>query len=184
MTFGKTFPSENDRFTGLAKRMGELQVEAYRIEYDWEDIFFVRPANVYGTCDNFDLKNTMVIPSLIKSAMDGENPFVVWGYGSPIRGFIHTKDVARGMVTVFEKSIRKPVNLGSGVGVNIKEIVGIIVQNLETNPEIVWDISKPAGDKKRLMEMSRARFLDLNQESPLRKVSKRLWNGIKIIRIK
>ena len=83
--------------------MGGLQVEAYRIEYDWEDIFFVRPANVYGTCDNFDLKNTMVIPSLIKSAMGGENPFVVWGYGSPIRGFIHTKDLARGMVTVFEK---------------------------------------------------------------------------------
>ena len=83
--------------------MGGLQVEAYRIEYDWEGILFVRPANVYDTCDNFDLKNTMVIPSLIKSAMGGENPFVVWGYGSPIRGFIHTKDLARGMVTVFEK---------------------------------------------------------------------------------
>ena len=50
--------------------MGELQVEAYRIEYDWEDIFIVRPANVYGTYDNFDQKNAMVIPSLIKRAMD------------------------------------------------------------------------------------------------------------------
>jgi GDP-L-fucose synthase len=67
----KTFPSENDRFAGWAKRMGELQVEAYRIEYDWEDIFIVRPANVYGTYDNFDPKNAMVIPSLIKRAMDG-----------------------------------------------------------------------------------------------------------------
>jgi len=156
MTFGKTFPSENDRFTGLAKRMGELQVEAYRIEYDWEDIFIVRPANVYGTYDNFDPKNAMVIPSLIKRAMDGENPFVVWGDGSPIRDFIHAKDVARGMMIVFKKSIRQPVNLGSGVGVNIKKIVEIIGQNLDTNPEIVWDTSKPAGDKKRLMDMTRA----------------------------
>ena len=144
----------------------------------------MRPDNVYGTCDNFDLKNTMVIPSLIKCAMDGENAFVVWGDGSPIRDFIHAKDVARGMMTVFEKSIQQPVNLVSGVGVNIKEIIEIIVQNLETNPEIVWDISEPVGDKKRLMDMSRARFLDLNRESPLRKVSKRLWNGIKIIGIK
>ena len=89
----------------------------------------------------------MVIPSLIKRAMDGENPFVVWGDGSPIRDFIHAKDVARGMMTVFEKSIQQPVNLVSGVGVNIKEIIEIIVQNLETNPEIVWNISEPAGEK-------------------------------------
>ena len=124
----------------------------------------MRPANVYGTYDNFDPKNAMVIPSLIKRAMDGENPFVVWGDGSPIRDFIHAKDVARGMMTVFEKSIRQPVNLGSGVGVNIKEIIEIIVQNLETNPEIVWDISEPAGDKKRLMDMSRARYFGFEPE--------------------
>jgi GDP-L-fucose synthase len=78
----------------------------------------------------------------------GENPFVVWGDGSPIRDLIHSRDVARGMMTVFEKSIRQPINLGSGVGVNIKKIVEIIGQNLETNHEIVWDSSKPAGYKK------------------------------------
>ena len=61
----KTFPSPKDRFAGWAKRMGELQAEAYRIEYRWNDIFIVRPANVYGPWDNFDPNNAMVIPSLI-----------------------------------------------------------------------------------------------------------------------
>ena len=56
----KTFPSPNDRFAGWAKRMGELQAEAYAIEYGWKDIAIVRPANVYGPFDNFDPTNAMV----------------------------------------------------------------------------------------------------------------------------
>jgi GDP-L-fucose synthase len=70
----KTFPSPNDRFAGWAKRMGELQAEAYRIEYGWDKISIVRPANVYGPYDNFDPANAMVIPSLIHRAVSGENP--------------------------------------------------------------------------------------------------------------
>lgn len=155
----KTFPSENDRFAGWAKRMGELQAEAYRIEYGWNDIYIVRPANVYGPYDNFDPENAMVIPSLIKRALDGENPLVVWGDGTPIRDFIHAKDVARGMMLVMEKGITQPVNLGSGNGVSISEIVEIIVNNMEKKPEVVWDISKPSGDKKRLMDISRAKSI-------------------------
>lgn len=153
----KTFPSANDRFAGWAKRMGELQAEAYRIEYGWEDIFIVRPANVYGPYDNFDPNNAMVIPSLIKRALDGENPLMVWGDGSPIRDFIHAKDVALGMLKVFESNETRPVNLGSGIGVSIKEIVDVIVNEMGAKPDVVWDTTKPAGDRKRLMDISRAR---------------------------
>ena len=63
-----TFPSPNDRFAGWAKRMGELQAEAYKIEYGWDKISIVRPANVYGPFDNFDPENAMVVPSLIRLA--------------------------------------------------------------------------------------------------------------------
>lgn len=160
----KTFPSKNDRFAGWAKRMGELQSEAYRIEYGWENIAIVRPANVYGPYDNFDPKNAMVIPSIIKRALDGENPLTIWGDGSAIRDFIHAKDVARGMMFVVEKGYSEPINLGSGTGVSIKEIVEIIVDNMENRPEIVWDTSKPSGDKKRLMDMSRAEALGFKPE--------------------
>lgn len=155
----KTFPSENDKFAGWAKRMGELQAEAYAIEYGWRQIAIVRPANVYGPYDNFDPENAMVIPSLIKRALDGENPLTVWGDGSPIRDFIHAKDVARGMLTALEQCPGYPVNLGSGVGSSIKQIVDIIVKNMEKKPDVVWDTSKPAGDKKRLMDISKAKAL-------------------------
>ena len=155
----KTFPSKNDRFAGWAKRMGELQAQAYEIEYGWKNIVIVRPANVYGPYDNFDPNNAMVIPSLIKRAIDGQNPLTVWGDGSAIRDFIHARDVARGMMLVMEKSVSEPVNLGSGTGVSIKRIVEIIVDNMETKPEVVWDTSMPSGDKKRLMDISRAKSI-------------------------
>lgn len=153
----KTFPSPNDRFAGWAKRMGELQAEAYKIEYNWDKISIVRPANVYGPYDNFDPNNAMVIPSLIKRAMDGENPLTVWGDGSPIRDFIHASDVARGMLLAIEKGINEPINLGSGTGVTIKEIAEIVAANVPGGPlDIVWDVTKPRGDAKRLMDMTRA----------------------------
>lgn len=153
----KTFPSPNDRFAGWAKRMGELQAEAYKIEYNWDKISIVRPANVYGSYDNFDPANAMVIPSLIRRAMDGERPLTVWGDGSPIRDFIHARDVARGMMLAVEKGINVPINLGSGTGVTIKQIAEIVAANVPGAPvELVWDTTKPSGDAKRLMDMTRA----------------------------
>jgi GDP-L-fucose synthase len=153
----KTFPSPNDRFAGWAKRMGELQAEAYKIEYNWDKISIVRPANVYGPYDNFDPNNAMVIPSLIKRALDGERPLTVWGDGSPIRDFIHARDVARGMMLAVEKGINQPINLGSGTGVTIKEIAEIVAATIPGGPiDITWDITKPKGDAKRLMDMTRA----------------------------
>lgn len=155
----KTFPSENDKFAGWAKRMGELQAEAYRIEHDWNRVSIVRPATIYGPYDNFDPENAMVIPALIKRAVEGEDPFVIWGDGSAVRDFIHAKDVAEGMLLVMEKGVSEPVNLGSGTGVTIKKIAEIIVGCLERKPKIVWDRTKPSGDKIRLMDISRARRL-------------------------
>ena len=163
----KTFPSVNDKFAGWAKRMGELQAEAYRIEYDWNDISIVRPANVYGTYDNFDPENAMVIPSLIKRALDGEDPLVVWGDGSAIRDFIHARDVASGMLLVMEKEENRPVNIGSGIGCSIKEIVDVIISNMKNKPKVVWDTSKPSGDKKRLMDITRAKSIGFKPDVPI-----------------
>jgi len=151
-----TFPSPHDRFAGWAKRMGELQAEAYKIEYGWDKISIVRPANVYGSFDNFDQNNAMVIPSLIRRVTDGENPLTVWGDGSQIRDFIHARDVARGMMLMVEKGVNEPVNLGSGEGVSIRELVEVIVDNVQGPIKVVWDTSKPSGDAKRIMNMDRA----------------------------
>lgn len=155
----KTFPSKNDWFAGWAKRMGELQAEACRIEYNWDNLSVARPANVYGPYDNFDLENAMVVPSLIKRAVEGQDPLVVWGDGSQVRDFIYTQDVARGILLVAKSGETQPVNIGSGHGYSIKELVDTIVENLPKKPKVIWDASKPQGDKKRVLDISRARAL-------------------------
>ncbi len=154
-----TFPSENDRFAGWAKRMGELQAEAYRIQYGWDRIAIVRPSNVYGPYDNFDLENAMVVPSLVKRAIDGENPFTVWGDGSAERDFVHAKDVARGMLLVAERMPGVPVNLGTGAGVSVRRLVETILDRLDRRPEVRWDTSRPTGDRRRVMDIRRAEAL-------------------------
>ncbi len=148
----KTFPSENDWYAGWAKRIGEMNVEAYIKEYDWNKASIVRPANVYGPHDNFG-QWSMVIPSLIKKAHENDK-LSVWGDGSPIRDIIHAEDVARGMIHMVENKVTEPINLGSGTGVTIKEVAEIVSEYF--GKEIVWDKTKPSGDAKRLMDMSKA----------------------------
>ena len=157
-----TFPSDNDRFAGWAKRIGELQAQAYEIQYKWNKISIVRPANVYGPYDNFDPDSAMVIPSLINRACSGERPLNVWGDGSPIRDFIYSDDVADGMIEVVKQGYNKPINLGSGKGVSIKEIAVSIVDKMSDNCEIVWDTDKPSGDEKRIMNTDRAKSIGIN----------------------
>ena len=117
-----TYPSPNDKFAGWVKGFPELQAEAYSIEYSWNNISIVRPANVYGPFDNFDINNAMVIPSLIKRALSESGPLIVWGDGSAVRDFIYSSDVARGMLMAVE-NINTPINLGSGGGVKIKMLL-------------------------------------------------------------
>jgi len=150
-----TFPSDNDRFAGWAKRIGELQAQAYSIQYGWNCVSIVRPANVYGPYDNFDPENAMVVPSLIRKALENDH-LDVWGDGSPIRDFIHSKDVALGMIHVVEKGVTEPVNLGSGDGVTIKTIVDFVVEHCGKDIEVRWDTTKPRGDARRVFDMSRA----------------------------
>lgn len=151
----KTFPSDNDRFAGWAKRIGELQAQAYSIQYGWDCVSIVRPANVYGPYDNFDPENAMVIPSLIRKSLENDK-LSVWGDGSPIRDFIHSKDVALGMLHMVENKITKPVNLGSGDGVSIKTIVDLVVKHCGRDIDVEWDTTKPTGDARRLFDMTLA----------------------------
>lgn len=153
------FPSKNDWFPGWAKRVGELQAEAYRIEYGWDGIVIVRPANVYGPYDNFDLDNAMVVPSLIRRVVSGEDPLRVWGDGSTRRDFVYAQDVADGMLLAMKSLPSKPVNLGSGVGTSIKELADTIGAAVGTQPTIQWDLTKPSGDPSRILDISRARAL-------------------------
>ncbi len=165
----ESVPSDNDKAPGYVKRMAELELESYAIEHGWKNIAIVRPANIYGPYDNFDSVNAMVVPSLIKKAVDNNGTMEVWGDGSQERDLIHSKDVARGMIMVAERMPGQAVNLGSGQTYSIRELVEVIVGNLENKPEIIWDTSKPSGDAKRFLDTQKARSMGFYREISLEK---------------
>ena len=161
-------PSKNDWYAGWAKRMGELQAETYKIQYNWDRISIVRPANVFGKKDNFDKETSMVIPALISRIEEGESPLNVWGNGSAVRDFIYAKDVAKICCFLVENEITQPVNAGTGQGISIKQLVETIVKYTINKPEIVWDATKPTGDPKRILNVDRLRSLvGFNDFTPL-----------------
>ena len=148
------FPSKHDWYGGWAKRMGEMQLETYKIQYGLKNYSIIRPANVYGPYDDFS-ETSMVIPSLIKRIYKKEDPFEVWGDGSSIRDFIYSEDVANAMLYAVKNEINEPLNVGSGKGVSIKELVDTIIDIADYKPEIKWDINKPSGDKQRILNTER-----------------------------
>jgi GDP-L-fucose synthase len=164
-----------DMFPGWAKRMAELQIKAYKIQYSLDNFAIVRPCNVYGPGDNFDPKNAMVIPSLMYRIYHKEDPVVVWGDGSAIRDFAYSKDVAQGVIlALYHGTGGRYVNLGSGKGYSIKELVETLRSFLDFNYE--FDTTKPSGFPKRVMDISLARnMLGYNPMTSLLEGLKKTW---------
>ena len=147
-----------DMFPGWAKRMAEMQIQAYRTQYSLENFAVVRPCNVYGPGDNFDPKNAMVIPSLMSRIRRGENPLVVWGDGSAIRDFAYSRDVAEGVILALHHGTGgRYVNLGSGIGCSIRELVETLQRVVPF--EYRFDTTKSAGFPKRVMDISLSKRL-------------------------
>jgi len=170
----KTYPSENDKYAGWVKRLGELQLDCFETHYGLKNYSIVRPANIYGEYDEFGEEST-VIASLVKKAYHDNNDILsVWGDGTPIRDFIHAEDVARGILLSYENKITEPINLGSGNGVRIKDIAEIIANHY--SQEIEYDTTKPNGDNKRLMDMTRANsygfYPEVDLETGIKRVIK------------
>jgi GDP-L-fucose synthase len=179
-----TFPSPNDKYAGWAKRIGELQTETYKIQYGFDRFSIVRPANVFGSYDNFNPNNAMVIPSLIRKAQENDI-LEVWGDGSPIRDFIYADDVAKGMIFAVENKITKPLNLGSGVGYTIKEVVDLVVKHSGKDLEVKWLSDKPNGDQKRLFDMSTAKSygweIEIGLDDGIKKTTEWFLNNKEIL---
>jgi len=153
-----------DTFPGWAKRMAEKQIEAYRIE-NGIGYSIVRLANVFGPGDNFDPENAMVISSLMAKIRRGDNPVVVWGDGSPVRDFLYSKDAAEGIIQAlycgtqtYSLTQNDPqnefINLGSGVGYSIRELVETLHSFIDFNYEFNME---GASFSKRIMDISLAR---------------------------
>jgi len=163
-------------FAGWAKRMAELQIHAYKVQYNLKNFSVVRPCNVYGPGDNFDPDNAMVIPTLMYRIHQKENPVLVWGDGSAIRDFVYSRDVAEGVILALYHGTKSSfVNLGSGRGYPIKELVETLHSFLDFNYE--FDTSKPSGFPKRIMDISLAKkLIDYNPTTSLLDGLKQTWD--------
>jgi len=153
-------PKQNDRIPGIAKRIGELQAEAYNLEYGWDAVRILRPANVYGPHDDFNPLTAQVIPALIARIFSGESPLSVWGDGSATRDFIYSDDVAHWIIkSLVDAPSGIPINIGGGEPISIKKLVDTLINIINPKLVINWDREKPAGDPARLLAIDRAREL-------------------------
>ncbi len=155
------YPEETNAPYGLAKKMLLVQSQAYRAEYGFNSIFLL-PVNLYGPGDNFDPASSHVIPALIKKcvdAIDSSADYIeCWGTGSASREFIYVADAAEGILLATEHyNGSEPVNIGAGFEITIKELAEKIVELTGFTGEVRWDSSKPDGQPRRRLDVSKAK---------------------------
>ena len=157
------YPEETNAPYGLAKKMLLVQSQAYRTQYGFNSIFLL-PVNLYGPGDNFNPESSHVIPALIKKCVDaieqGKNYIECWGTGNVSREFIYVADAAEGILLATELyNGAEPVNIGAGFEITIKELVEKIVKLTGFAGKIRWDPTKPDGQPRRRLDVSKAKEL-------------------------
>jgi GDP-L-fucose synthase len=155
------YPEETNAPYGLAKKMMLVQSQGYREEYGFNSIFLL-PVNLYGPNDNFDPTSSHVIPALIKKCVDAvennDQEIVVWGTGRASREFLYVDDAVEGILLASERyDSSEPVNIGSSFEITIKDLINIIVKETGFTGEIQWDTTKPDGQPRRKLDVSRAK---------------------------
>lgn len=157
------YPEETNAPYGLAKKMMLVQAQSYRQQYGFNAIYLL-PVNLYGPRDNFDLQTSHVIPALIRKFVEandsGAKEVVLWGDGSPTREFLYVEDAAEGVVLATERYAEPlPVNLGTGEEVSIKTLAEMIAAEVNYTGRFVWDTTKPNGQPRRGLDVTRAKQL-------------------------
>jgi dTDP-glucose 4,6-dehydratase/GDP-L-fucose synthase len=155
------YPEETNAPYGIAKKALLTQSKAYRKQYDFNSIYLM-PVNLYGPRDDFDLETSHVIPAIIRKCIEareqGDESITAWGTGEPTREFLYVKDAAEGILDATEAYNQSvPVNLGSGSEISIQDLIELIAEQTDFDGEIEWDTSKPDGQPRRRLDVSRAK---------------------------
>ena len=155
------YPEETNAPYGLAKKMLLVQAQAYRQQYGFNAVYLL-PVNLYGPGDSMDLRNSHVIPALIRKCLEakeaGARSVEVWGTGTPTREFLYVDDAARGIMLAAERYDKPdPVNLGSSEEISIRDLVGLIAELTGFEGELVFDATKPDGQPRRKLNVERAK---------------------------
>ena len=155
------YPEETNAPYGVAKKALLVGAQSYREQYGLNSIMLL-PVNLYGPRDNFDLQSSHVIPALIRKMVEaqqrGESSVTLWGDGTPTREFLYVEDCARGLFMAGrDYNGAEPVNLGTGIEIAIKDLAETVAAATGFDGEIMWDATKPNGQPRRQLDVSRAR---------------------------
>jgi GDP-L-fucose synthase len=167
------YPEETNAPYGVAKKALLVGAQAYREQYGLNTVYLL-PVNLYGPGDNFDLETSHVIPALVRKMIEaqerGEGGVVLWGDGSPTREFLYVEDCAEGIFLASQRyDGAEPVNLGTGEEISIRDLAELIAELTGFEGELVWDTSKPKGQPRRQLDVSRAEQLfGFQARTPLR----------------
>jgi len=154
------YPEETNAPYGIAKKTLLVGAQGYREQYGLETVYLL-PVNLFGPRDNFDLETSHVIPALIRKMVEaqdrGESEILLWGDGSPTREFLYVDDCAEGIwLAATQYDGAEPVNLGTGEEISIRELAELVGELTGYEGEIVWDTTKPNGQPRRKLDVSRA----------------------------
>ena len=163
------YPEETNAPYGIAKKTHLVGGQAYRAQYGM-DVIHLLPVNLYGPRDNFDLDTSHVIPALIRKMEESPERVVLWGDGSPTREFLYVEDCAEGIALAAARyDGAEPVNLGSGQEISIHDLAELVADVVGFEGEVEWDTSKPNGQPRRQLDVTRARELfGFEARTPLR----------------
>jgi GDP-L-fucose synthase len=155
------YPEETNAPYGIAKKMLLVQGQAYRSQYGFRAIHLL-PVNLYGPHDNFDPASSHVIPALIRKFVEaaeaGAPEVVCWGTGTATREFLFVEDCARAIVDATEQyDEAEPVNIGAGFEISIRDLAVLIAELVGFQGDLVFDSTKPDGQPRRSLDVSRAR---------------------------
>jgi GDP-L-fucose synthase len=157
------YPEETNAPYGVAKKTLLVGATSYREQYGLDSVYLL-PVNLYGPRDNFDLETSHVIPALIRKTVEaqkrGEPEIVLWGDGSPTREFLYVDDCAEGIWLAAQRyDGAEPVNLGTGEEISIRNLAELVAELTGYEGEIVWDATRPNGQPRRKLDVSRAEEL-------------------------
>jgi len=165
------YPQLESAAYSIAKKTGLVASQAYRQQYGLNSVVLV-PGNMYGEYDNFDLEQSHVIPATIRrifeAALSGASEVYVWGSGTPIRDFVYVGDVAETIpffIDYYNSS--EPVNISSGTATSIRELAVTIAEIVGFHGNIVFDTSKPDGQRTKTFDVERMRRLGLSAPTSL-----------------
>ena len=156
----QTLPSEADWFPSWSKRMGEILLESYKVQYGYNNWSIIRPANIFGEYDNFDGNGT-VIATQCKKISEATNEIEAWGDGTPIRDFVYAGDVADAILDLYQRDLHTTINFGAGEEITIKSMIEELIKISGKDISINWDTSKPNGDMRRQMDTTKQIELNL-----------------------